>query len=131
MRSEAPDGLYLQPQLRLTRPEPAWQNMAQPPLNGATKPVDSEEEGRSSTTDIQWPKQIKEGYRKFYPDRRSKFHVLTSIVFILLSNVGNSFIVICLSNSTSLTFRTGVEPLNDLQGKITRIIEEGRRLIDL
>jgi len=29
-----------------TRPEPAWQKMAQSPLNDTTQPVDSEEEGR-------------------------------------------------------------------------------------
>jgi len=34
-----------------TRPEPAWQKMAQFPLNDTTQPVDSEEEGRSPTTD--------------------------------------------------------------------------------
>jgi len=28
-----------------TRPEPAWQKMAQSPLNDTTQPVDSEEEG--------------------------------------------------------------------------------------
>jgi len=32
-------------------PEPAWQKMAQSPLNDATQPVDIEEEGRSPTTD--------------------------------------------------------------------------------
>jgi len=37
-----------------TRPEPAWQKMAQSPLNDTTQPVDSEEEGRSSTMDRQW-----------------------------------------------------------------------------
>jgi len=30
------------------RPEPAWQEMVQSPLNGTTQPVDVEEEGRSS-----------------------------------------------------------------------------------
>jgi len=40
-----------------TRPEPAWQKMAQFPLNGATQPVDSEEEGRSLTMDRQWLKK--------------------------------------------------------------------------
>ena len=34
-----------------TRPEPAWQKMAQSALNDTTRPVDSEEEGRSSTMD--------------------------------------------------------------------------------
>jgi len=29
-----------------TRPEPAWQKMAQSPLNGTTQPVDSEEESQ-------------------------------------------------------------------------------------
>jgi len=29
-----------------TRLEPAWQKMAQSPLNGITRPVDIEEEGR-------------------------------------------------------------------------------------
>jgi len=33
-----------------TRPEPAWYKMAQSPLNYTTQPVDSEEEGRSLTT---------------------------------------------------------------------------------
>jgi len=28
-----------------THPEPAWQKMAQSPLNGTTKPVEIEEEG--------------------------------------------------------------------------------------
>jgi len=37
-----------------TRPEPAWQKIAQSPLNGATQRVDSEE-GRSPTwTDDGW-----------------------------------------------------------------------------
>jgi len=35
-----------------TRAEPAWQKMAQSPLNDTTQPVDSEEEGRSPTTDV-------------------------------------------------------------------------------
>jgi len=34
-----------------TRPEPAWQKMAQSPLNDTAQPVDSEEEGRSPTMD--------------------------------------------------------------------------------
>jgi len=34
-----------------TRPEPAWQKMAQSPLNDAPQPVGSEVEGRSPTTD--------------------------------------------------------------------------------
>jgi len=34
-----------------TRPEPAWQKMAQSPLNGTTQPVDSEKEGRTPTMD--------------------------------------------------------------------------------
>ena len=39
-----------------THPEPAWQNMAQSqsPLKDTTQPVDSEEEGRSSTMDRRW-----------------------------------------------------------------------------
>ena len=37
-----------------TRPEPAWQKMAQSPLNDTAQPVDSEEEGRSPTTGRQW-----------------------------------------------------------------------------
>jgi len=37
-----------------TRPEPAWQKMAQSRLNNTTKPVDSKEEGRSPTTDRRW-----------------------------------------------------------------------------
>ena len=32
-----------------TRPEPAWQKIAQSALNGTTQPVDSEEEGQNST----------------------------------------------------------------------------------
>jgi len=32
-----------------TRPEPAWQKMAQSPQNGTTQPKDSEEEGQSAT----------------------------------------------------------------------------------
>jgi len=36
------------------RPEPAWQKMAQSPLNDTTQPVDSEEEGRGPTTDKRW-----------------------------------------------------------------------------
>jgi len=39
-----------------TRPEPAWQKMAQSPLKNTTQPVDSEEEGRSSTMDRRWNK---------------------------------------------------------------------------
>jgi len=37
-----------------TRPEPAWQKMAQSPLNDTTQPVGNEEKGRSPTTDRQW-----------------------------------------------------------------------------
>ena len=37
-----------------TRPEPAWQKMAQSPLNDTKRPVDNEEKGRSSTLDRQW-----------------------------------------------------------------------------
>ena len=37
-----------------TRPEPAWQKMAQSPLKYTTQPVDSGEEGRSSTMDRRW-----------------------------------------------------------------------------
>ena len=37
-----------------THPEPAWQKMAQSPLDDTTQPVDSEEEGRSLTTDRRW-----------------------------------------------------------------------------
>jgi len=37
-----------------THPEPAWQKIAQSPLNDTTQPVDSEEEGRSPTTDRRW-----------------------------------------------------------------------------
>ena len=33
--------------------EPAWQKMAQSPLNDTTQPLDSEEEGRSSAMDRQ------------------------------------------------------------------------------
>jgi len=40
-----------------TRPEPAWQKMAQSPLNDTTQPVDSEEEGWSSTMDRRWLKK--------------------------------------------------------------------------
>jgi len=40
-----------------TRPEPAWQKMAQSSLNDTAQPVDSEEEGRSSTMDRQWLKK--------------------------------------------------------------------------
>jgi len=37
-----------------TRPEPAWQKMAQSPLNDTTQSVDSEEEGRSPIMNRQW-----------------------------------------------------------------------------
>jgi len=37
-----------------TRPEAAWQKMAQSALNDTTQPVNGEEEGRSSTIDRQW-----------------------------------------------------------------------------
>jgi len=37
-----------------TRPEPAWQKIAQSPLNDTTQPVGSEEEGRSPTKDRRW-----------------------------------------------------------------------------
>jgi len=40
-----------------TSPEPAWQKMAQSPLNGTTQPVDIEESW-SPTTDRQWQKKI-------------------------------------------------------------------------
>ena len=40
-----------------TRPEPAWQKMAQSPLNDTTQPVDIEEEGWSPTMDRRWPKE--------------------------------------------------------------------------
>jgi len=39
-----------------THPKPARQKIAQAPLNDTTQPVDSEEEGRSSTTDRKWLK---------------------------------------------------------------------------
>jgi len=38
-----------------TRPEPACRKMAQSPLTDTTQPEDSEEEGRSLTTDGRWP----------------------------------------------------------------------------
>jgi len=38
------------------RPEPARQKMAESLLNGTTQPVDTEEEGRSLTTDREWLK---------------------------------------------------------------------------
>ena len=41
-----------------TRPEPAWQKMAQSPLNGTTKPVDIEQEAWSTTMDRWWLKEI-------------------------------------------------------------------------
>jgi len=41
-----------------TRPEPAWQKMAESPLNGDTRPVDIEEEALSPTMDRQWLKEI-------------------------------------------------------------------------
>ena len=41
-----------------TRPEPAWQKMAQSPLNDTTQPVDSEEEGQSPTMDRWWLKVV-------------------------------------------------------------------------
>jgi len=37
-----------------TRPEPAWQKMAESPHNSTTQPVDIKEEGGSSTMDRQW-----------------------------------------------------------------------------
>jgi len=37
-----------------TRSQPAWQKMAQSPLKDTTQPVDSEEEGQSSTMDRRW-----------------------------------------------------------------------------
>jgi len=37
----------------LTRPEPACKKMVQPPLNGTTQPVDTEEEGRGPIMDRQ------------------------------------------------------------------------------
>jgi len=40
----------------ITRPEPAWQKLAQSPLNGTTQLVAIEEEGQSPTMDKQWPK---------------------------------------------------------------------------
>jgi len=40
-----------------TRPDPAWQKMAQSLLNDATQPVDIEEKGRSPTTDRRWLKE--------------------------------------------------------------------------
>jgi len=40
-----------------THPEPAWLKMAQAPLNGTTKTVDSEEEGLHPTTGRQWLKE--------------------------------------------------------------------------
>jgi len=40
-----------------TCPEPAWQNMAQSPLNGTTQPVKIEEEGWSPAMDRWWLKE--------------------------------------------------------------------------
>jgi len=37
-----------------THPEPARQKIAQSPFNDTTQPVDSEEKGRSPTTDRRW-----------------------------------------------------------------------------
>jgi len=37
-----------------TRPEPAWQKMAQSPLSDTAQSVDSEEEGRSPTMNRRW-----------------------------------------------------------------------------
>jgi len=48
------EGFSLADRTLPTRPEPAWQKMAQSPLNDTTHPVDSEEEGRSSTMDRRW-----------------------------------------------------------------------------
>jgi len=53
-----------------TRPEPAWQKMAQSPLNDTTQPVDSEEEGRSSIMDRQWLIE-KNGWRWHIPVGKS------------------------------------------------------------
>jgi len=39
-----------------THPEPAWQKMAQSPLNRTTQPVEIGEKGRMLTTDKQWLK---------------------------------------------------------------------------
>jgi len=39
-----------------THPVPAWQKMAQSPLNGTAQHADSEEEGQCSTMDRQWLK---------------------------------------------------------------------------
>jgi len=47
-------GCYMADRTLPTRPEPAWQKMAQSPLNDTTQPVDSEGEGQSSTMDRQW-----------------------------------------------------------------------------
>ena len=44
-----------------TRPEPAWQKMAQSPLNGTTQHVETEE-GQSSTTGTPWLR-LKIGWR--------------------------------------------------------------------
>jgi len=46
--------LFLTDRTLPTRPEPAWQKMAQSPLKDTTQPVESEEEGRSSTMDKRW-----------------------------------------------------------------------------
>ena len=42
-----------------TRPEPAWQKMAQSPLNDTTQPVGSEEEGQCPTMNRLWLKEKK------------------------------------------------------------------------
>ena len=49
-----PRNFFLADHTLPTRPEPAWQKMAQSPLNDTTQPLDSEEEGRSPTTDRRW-----------------------------------------------------------------------------
>jgi len=42
-----------------TRSEPAWQKMAQFPLNGTTLPVEIQEEGRSPTMNEQTKAEVK------------------------------------------------------------------------
>ena len=40
----------------IIRPEPAWQKMAQPPLNDTTQPADIEEEDKSPAVNKRWLK---------------------------------------------------------------------------
>ena len=81
--------------------EPAWQKMAQSPLDGTTQPVDSEEEGRSPTTDRRWLIEKNADYNDDNNINNSYYfiiviHVIMCIIFITIIIIAITFIVLHL-----------------------------------